>query len=62
VLGVETILSKNDTLKVAANQQKILRYWTKYAKFMRIISGWPAFSLGCRKIPWDDGPQFGTVL
>ena len=33
-----------------------------YAKFMRVISRWPTFSKGCRKIPRDDGPQFGTVL
>jgi len=47
-------------LEVGADQQKILRYWTKYA-FFRIIYSLSIFSLGCIKTPWVS-PKFGTVF
>jgi len=36
--NVDAIATENYTLLVRADQQKILRYWTKYAFFSRIIS------------------------
>jgi len=48
-------------MEVWADQQKILRYWTKYA-FLRIVYSLSTFSLGCIKTPCDDAPKFGTVL
>jgi len=41
-------LYKNYMLEVAANQQKILHFWTKY-EFLHNISCSLTFSLGCRK-------------
>jgi len=40
-------------LTVGADQQEILRYWTKYA-FLRITYCLSIFSLGCIKTLWGD--------
>jgi len=46
-------------LKVEADQQKTLRYWTKYA-FLHNMHSLSISLLGCIKTPWDDIPNFGT--
>jgi len=46
---------------IGADQQKILRYWTKYESFCASYS-LPIFSLGCIKAPWGDGLKFGTLV
>ena len=47
---------KSYTLEVWVDQQKILRYWTKYA-FLRIIYSLSIFSTGCIKTPCGDAPS-----
>ena len=44
------------------NQQKMLRYWTKYTIFGAsfIVTNFPCIS--CMKTPWNDAPKFSTVL
>jgi len=54
---VAIVAEKKYTLEVGADQQKILRYWTKYA-FLRIIYSLSIFSLGCINTPWCDAPSF----
>jgi len=41
---------------VDAVQQKILRYWTKYASFCASFS-LPTLWTGCLKTPWGNGSQ-----
>jgi len=47
---------KKYTLEVQADQQKILRYWTKYA-FLRIIYSLSILSLGYITALWADAPS-----
>jgi len=58
---VQPLWPKNCTLEVAANRQKILRYWTKYA-FLCIIDSLSIFFLGGIKTPWGDAHKFDIVL
>ena len=52
---------KNYTLELGADQEKILRYWTKYA-FLRIIYSLPIFSLGNIRTTWGNASKFGAVF
>jgi len=54
-------VAKRYTLEVGADQQKMLRYWTKYA-FLRIILRLSIFFLGCIKTPRGDAPKFDDVF
>ena len=44
-----------------ADQQKILRYWTKYASFWLIIYSLATFFPRLQKTLWG-GPQFGAIF
>ena len=61
MLKVEAIVPEKLHAVSRADQQKILRYLTKYAFFSRIIySVEPLPRL--QKNPWGDGPKFDTAL
>ena len=48
-------------LKVVADQQQILRYWTKYA-FLRIIDSLSIFSLGNIRTPRGDAASLVRMV
>ena len=52
---------KNYTLELGADQEKILRYWTKYA-FLLIIYNLPIFSLGNIRTTWGNASTFDAVF